>query len=223
MITAVLMRRAKRTVVGIDVGGARKGFHAVALVEGTYRDGVRTCSVRELVGWVRDDIGAQVVAVDWPCRWRLGKSVRAAERELMEQGIRCFLTPTRREAIHNATGYYEWMLRGMELFRDLAKTHPLCHAGTSVGRRCSFETFPHAITWHLRGGDADATRKRPQRLALLRAHGVRVADLTNMDWIDAALCALAADIFAAGQRMHFYGDQRTGHIVVPAGATDIRD
>jgi len=223
MITAVLIRRAKRTVVGIDVGGTRKGFHAVALVEGTCRDRLQTCSVRELVRWVREDIGAQVVAVDSPCRWRLGKSVRAAERELMEQGIRCFLTPTRREAMHNATGYYEWMLRGMELFRDLGKTHPLCNAGTSFGRRCSFETFPHAITWHLRGGDADATRKRPQRLALLRAHGVRVADLTNMDWIDAALCALAADIFAAGHRMRFYGARRTGHIVVPAGATDIRD
>lgn len=223
MITAVLIRRAKRTVVGIDVGGARKGFHAVALVEGTCRDRLQTCSVRELVRWVREDIGAQVVAVDSPCRWRLGKSVRAAERELMKQGIRCFLTPTRREAMHNATGYYEWMLRGMKLFRGLAKTHPLGNAGTSVGRRCSFETFPHAITWHLRGGDADATRKRRQRLALLRAHGVRVADLTNMDWIDAALCALAADIFAAGQRMRFYGDRRTGHIVVPAGETDIRD
>lgn len=219
----MVLRQAKRMVVGIDVGGSRKGLHAVALADGVYLERKQTPSVRELTHWVRGEICAQVVAVDSPCRWRLGKSVRAAERELMEQGIRCFLTPTRREAMHNATGYYEWMLRGMELFRDLGKTHPLCNAGTSVGRRCCFETFPHAITWHLRGGDADATRKRLQRLSLLRAHGVRVADLTNMDWIDAALCALAADIFAAGHRMHFYGDRRTGHIVVPAGKIKTRD
>jgi len=203
-------------VVGIDVGGAQKGFNAVALVDGAYLDRLQTRSVRELVRWVRDDVGARVVAVDSPCRWRAGKSGRAAERELMESGIRCFLTPTRREAMHNATGYYDWMLRGMELFLALEKTHSLYDAETSIGRRCSFETFPHAITWHLRGGNADAKRKRSQRLTLLRAHGVRVADLTNMDWIDAALCALAADVFAAGCRMHFYGDRRTGHIVVPA-------
>lgn len=218
-----MLRQAKRMVVGIDVGGSRKGFHAVALADGVYLERKQTPSVRELTHWVRGEIRAQVVAVDSPCRWRVGKFVRAAERELIEQGIRCFLTPTRREAMQNATGYYDWMLRGMELFCALEKTHPLGNAGTSIGRRCSFETFPHAITWHLRGGNADATRKRPQRLSLLRAHGVRVADLTNMDWIDAALGAIAADIFAAGQRMYFYGDRRTGHIVVPWGETDIRN
>lgn len=214
-MTDMVSRRAKQRAVGIDVGGARKGFHAVALVGGTYLDRLQTHSVRDLVRWVRNDIGAQVVAIDAPCRWRAGKTCRAAERGLMEQGIRCFLTPTRRVAMKNVTGYYEWMLRGMDLFRALEKTHPLCNAETSIGRKCSFETFPHAITWHLRAGNADASRKRPQRLALLRAHGVRVGDLTNMDWIDAALCALAADTFAAGHRMHFYGDRRTGRIVVP--------
>jgi len=205
------------------VGGARKGFHAVALADGVYFDRLQTRSARELLRWMRDDIGTHVVAVDSPCRWRVETSVRAAEQELMAQGIRCFLTPTRREAMQNATGYYDWMMRGMELFRALEKTHPLCRAGMPIRRRCSFETFPHAITWHLRGGNADATRKRPQRLALLRAHGLRAANLTNIDWIDAALCAVAADVFAAGHRMHFYGDRHTGHIVVPAGEIDIRD
>lgn len=222
-MTGVVLRRPKRIVVGIDVGGARKGFHAVALADGIYLDRLQTRSVRELVRWVRDDIGAHVVAVDAPCRWRTAKTGRAAERRLVAQGIRCFLTPTRREALRNARGYYDWMIRGMELFRALEKTHPLHKAGTSIGWRCSFETFPHAITWHLRGGNADAARKRPQRLALLRAHGVRVAYLTNMDWIDAALCALAAEIFATGRRMQFYGDRRTGQIVVPAGQIKTRN
>jgi predicted nuclease with RNAse H fold len=187
----------------------------VALADGNYLDRKQTPSVRELVRWVREEIGAQVVAIDSPCRWRSGKSARAAELELLEDGIRCFLTPTRNEAARNTTGFYQWMLRGAELFRALGKTHPLCHAGKTAGGKCTFETFPHAITWHLRGGKADAIRKRPQRLALLRRHGVSVAALTNMDWIDAALCALTADMFAAGRSMHFYGDRRTGHIVVP--------
>ena len=212
----MVLRPAKRIVVGIDVGGARKGFHAVALADGIYLDRKQTPSVRELVRWVREEIGgAQVIAVDSPCRWRSGKAVRAAELELLEDGIRCFLTPTRSEAARNTTGFYHWMLRGAELFRALEKTHPPCHAGIAAGGKCTFETFPHAITWHLRGGKADATRKRAQRLALLRRHGVSVAALTNMDWIDAALCALAAEMFAAKHGMHFYGDRRAGHIVVP--------
>jgi predicted nuclease with RNAse H fold len=214
-IGSIVLPKTKRIVVGIDVGGARKGFHAVALDNGVYLDRKQTPSVRELTRWVRDEIGAQIVAIDSPCRWRSGKSVRAAERELLEDGIRCFLTPTRREAVRNTTSFYQWMLRGAELFRALEKTHPLRHAGKTAGGKCSFETFPHAITWHLSGGEADATRKRPQRLALLRRHGICVAALTNMDWIDAALCALAAEMFAAGHVMHFYGNRRTGHIVVP--------
>jgi predicted nuclease with RNAse H fold len=211
----MVLPRAKRIVVGIDVGGARKGFHAVALVDGTYLDRKQTPSVRELTHWVSEEIGAQIVAIDSPCRWRSGKSGRTAELELLEKGIRCFLTPNRGEAVRNTTGFYHWMLRGAELFRAFEKTHPLCRAGKPTGRKCTFETFPHAITWHLRGGKADATHKRPQRLALLRRHGVSVAALTNMDWIDAAVCALAAEMFAAGHVMRFYGDRRTGHIVVP--------
>lgn len=214
-IGSTVLPGAKRIVVGIDVGGARKGFHAVALANGVYLDRKQTPSVRELTHWVREEIGARVIAIDSPCRWRSAKCGRPAELELLEDGIRCFLTPTRSEAVRNTTGFYHWMLRGAELFRALEKTHPLCHAGKTAGGSCSFETFPHAITWHLRGGKADATRKRPQRLALLRRHGVSVAALTNMDWIDAALCALAAEMLAAGRSMHFYGDRRTGYIVVP--------
>jgi len=132
-IGRIVLPRAKRIVVGIDVGGVRKGFHAVALADGNYLDRKQTPSVRELTHWVREEIGAQVIAIDSPCRWRSGKSCRAAERELLEDGIRCFLTPTRSEAVRNTTGFYQWMLRGAELFRALEKTHPLCHAGKAAG------------------------------------------------------------------------------------------
>ena len=214
-MTNVALRTAKRKVVGVDVGGARKGFHAVALVDGAYLDRIQTCSASELVRWVRDDISAQTVAIDAPCRWRTRRACRAAELELVADGIRCFLTPTRQEAERNTTGFYRWMLHGAELFRTLEKTHPLCRATRSCRGRLCFETFPHAITWHLRGGNADAAHKRPQRLALLREYGLPTDSLSNMDWVDAALCALAADTFAAGKPVRLYGDQRSGYIVVP--------
>lgn len=219
-MTSVALHTAKRTVVGIDVGGARKGFHAVALADGAYFDRILTRSVTELVRWVRVDAGAQTVAIDAPCRWRSGRSCRAAELELVASGIRCFLTPTRQEAERQMSGFYGWMLRGAELFRALEKTHPLCRAARTIKGRSCFETFPHAITWHLRGGNADAALKRPQRLALLREYGLPTGCLSNMDWIDAALCALAADRFAAGHPVRFYGERRSGYIVVPLPRAD---
>lgn len=213
---AMAARRAKRKVVGIDVGGESKGFHAVAMLDGTYSERRQTRSVTDLVRWCRGKIGAQVVAIDAPCRWRTGKEARTAERKLLAQGIRCFLTPSRSAALRNAGGFYDWMLRGASLFRAMEKAYPRFRPRQPTGIICCFETFPHAVTWHLRGANADASRKRSQRLALLGQHGVGFDNLTSMDWIDAALCALAADHLASGERMHAYGDARTGYIVVPA-------
>ena len=96
------------TGVGIDVGGVRKGFHAVAL-----RDGV--------------------------------------DSEKAEQ---------------HPSGYFDWMRRGADLYEALVDSHPLLTSLPSPGQRCCFETFPHAITWHLRNGEAKARQKRPQRTAL---------------------------------------------------------
>ena len=203
-------------VVGIDVGGSRKGFHGVALQDGLYAGQWQTRDAREMAAWCRDEIGAQAVAVDAPCRWSAGPVGRAAERELLQQGIRCFLTPTRREALRHSAGFYDWMLNGEKLFRALERTHPLCRALPRPGQRCCFETFPHAITWNLRGGRAHVVRKRAQRSALLRTYGVRTEHLTNIDWIDAALCALAADLLAARAPMQFHGEARAGFIIVPA-------
>lgn len=215
--------RSARRVVGVDVGGSRKGFHAVALENGAYLGRLQSCSVRDLAKWIRETVCARVVAIDAPCRWSPGKGGRAAERQLLDAGIRCFLTPTRGAAVRHASGYYEWMLRGAALFRALRTTHPLSSGIPPRRGNCCFETFPHAITWHLRGGKADASRKRAQRLALLRGHGCDVRWLTNMDWIDAALCALAAETVAAGRQTSIYGDRRAGHIIVPSRATKIDD
>jgi hypothetical protein len=98
-------------------------------------------------------------------------------------------------------------------------SHPLLAALPPAGRPPSapacFETFPHAISWHLRGGDAQARQKRLQRLALLRQAGIDTAPLTSIDRIDAALCALAAHHLASGYPCRAYGDAASGLIVVP--------
>jgi hypothetical protein len=86
---------------------------------------------------------------------------------------------------------------------------------------CCFATFPHAITWHLRNGEAKARLKRPQRTALLAQAGISTAPLTSIDLIDAALCALAAHRVASGAPCLAFGQPDTGLIVVPErpGAT----
>ncbi len=213
--------KKKHRVVGIDVGGSRKGFHAVALEGGVFLARRQTCGVDDLAGWCRDEIGAAIVAVDAPCRWSTDGCVRPAERELLAHDIRCFLTPSRRVAVQHPKNYYEWMLRGADLFRALEKTHPLCREAPTGDLACCFETFPHAITWHLWGGNAAATKKKAQRLALLRRHGGYAACLVNIDWIDAALCALAATMAASGRPLRLYGEESTGYILVPASPEEV--
>ena len=159
------------TVVGIDVGGVRKGFHAVALRDGVYAGQLATGDVQELAHWCRSVVGASVIAIDAPCRWSSDGRARPCERELMRQGIFCF------------------------------------------------ESFPHAITWHLRNGEAKARQKRPQRTALLAQAGITTAPLTSIDLIDAALCALAAHRVASGAACLAYGEPDTGLIVVPERAS----
>ena len=86
-----------------------------------------------------------------------------------------------------------------------------------------FETFPHAITLHLRGGHATAANKRAQDSELLEQAGIDLASLSSIDRIDAALCALAAHHAAVGGACQTYGEAASGWIVVPVGRTAGRD
>jgi predicted nuclease with RNAse H fold len=208
--------RAGITTVGIDVGGERKGFHAVALTGGSYSSHLSTKSVPELARWCRETVRARVIAVDAPCRWSEDGHARPAERALMEKRIWCFSTPTRKQAVEHRTNYFGWMLRGADLFQALDGEFPLCRKLPTAGRKCCFETFPHAITWHLRGGNADASQKRKQRRELLAQAGIDLTELTNIDLVDAALCALTAYHAASGEECASFGEPNTGLIIVPA-------
>ena len=208
------------TVVGIDVGGARKGFHAVALCEGTVVERLATTEELALAAWCRE-VGAELVAVDAPCSWRSGAEARAAERELIGDGISCFVSPTREQALASSSGFYGWMLCGEALYRELARHgYALAEAADELRsqRRC-FETFPPAITVQLHRAlglePAVASRKRPERCALLERLGVDCRSLSSIDWLDAALCALAAQLLRSGVECRVYGEAASGLLLVP--------
>jgi hypothetical protein len=112
------------------------------------------------------------------------------------------------------TDYFGWMLRGEALFQALESTHPLLQSLPITGPTC-FETFPHAITWHLRGGNADGARKHPQRRELLVQLGLDPTPFTRIDWMDAALCALVAHQASRGEACLTYGEPASGLLVVP--------
>ncbi|MFN6133675.1 MAG: DUF429 domain-containing protein [Synechococcaceae cyanobacterium] len=239
------------TVIGIDVGGSRKGFHAVALRAGAYAGQRLTPDVAELAHWCRSEIGAQLIAIDAPSRWSRDGRARPCERQLNAAGIRCFASPSREAALGHPSNYFGWMLQGEALYKELELSHPLLaalpsHGGSlrglptadghpagraPAGRAATglapsglpshapacFETFPHAITWQLRGGQASAAQKRQQRSELLRQAGIDLAPLTSIDLIDAALCALAAHHLAGGRPCRAFGEAASGLIVVPQG------
>ena len=116
------------TVIGIDVGGSRKGFHAVALAAGAYAGQLATTEVQDLAHWCRVEIGARLIAIDAPCRWSADGRARPCERALNAAGIRCFSSPSRQAAISHPSNYYGWMLQGEALYRQLEVSHPLLAA-----------------------------------------------------------------------------------------------
>src|SRR5262245_25332747 len=133
-------------VVGIDVGGSKKGFHAVALKGGTFFCKQASTNANAIADWCRS-VGAQVVAVDAPCKWRtLDGRARLAELEMAEAGLHCYYAPTEETA--RAHAFYAWMLSGQELYSALAL------AGCAA-----IETFPHAVACAVLGKVVSAKHK----------------------------------------------------------------
>ena len=203
-------RNSTRTVVGIDVGGKRKGFHAVALVRGQFVHRKTDVDPRQIVVWCLQQ-KAEAIAVDAPCRWSLTGSCRRAERCLAIKGIRCFATPMRTRA--EALDFYQWMLNGEMLYQALAAHYTLFDGKRIVDPIC-FETFPHAIVCAIADRVVPSKHKAKVRRAALQSSGYDTHNLPNIDFIDAALCAVTAEEFRKG-RYQCYGDRDEGYIVVP--------
>jgi predicted nuclease with RNAse H fold len=203
-------------VAGVDVGGPKKGFHAVALRDGAFEDKFASRDVAEVAKWCLE-IEARAIGIDAPCHWSNSGRARPAERALMKEGIWCFATPTRLVALTHPTNHYGWMLNGEKLFRLLEASYPLCQkVPVSASRKLCFETFPHAITWALVTRQVSAREKRVVRRTALEKAGVDTARLTNIDLLDAALCAFTAHATASGSPCKSYGDSASGLIIVPA-------
>lgn len=198
-------------VVGVNVGGPKKGFHAVAIQDGQYREKLSTLLAKEVAAWCRS-IKASVVGIDVPCRWSLTGLVRPSERALAAEGLHTFSTPSQVNGV--AHPFYPWMVQGANLYRCLDPDYRLFEGQRSVSDQVCFETFPHAVACALAGKILSAKQKCADRSRLLHEAGVSAEALANIDWIDAALCALVAHHLVMGT-FKTYGDVAEGFIVVP--------
>ena len=201
-------------VVGIDVGGPRKGFHAVALRDGAYLDKFASREVPALAAWCIQ-AGALVVAIDAPCRWSRTGRARPAERALAAEGIHAFFTPSLGAA--EGCAFYRWMHNGAALYEVIEPHFPLFDGGNAASGPICCETFPQAVACALAGKVVSARHKTTVRRELLGEAGIVTQPLSNIDVVDAALCALAAQALLTG-RYKTYGDAEEGFIVVPAWA-----
>jgi predicted nuclease with RNAse H fold len=198
-------------VAGIDVGAERKGFHAVALTDGALLGTFTDRDPAAIAAWC-EARGAMLVGVDAPAAWSVDGRMRPAERALNAAGIRCFASPTRAAALAHPKGWYDWMLNGERLYAALSTVYAR-YRGGAPGRHC-FETFPQAIAVALLGGTVSARDKRVQRPRALASAGVDPTRLAGIDFVDAGLCAVAADRLARGCARCFGGGDDPP-IVVP--------
>ncbi len=207
-------RTGDATVVGIDVGGLRKGFHAVALRGGSFVDAETFITPADVADWCINH-AARFVAIDAPCAWSTSGSSRLSERQLNIGGrtIQCFKTPTRERALKNSSGFYGWVFNGEQLYRELLKRYPLFD-GQRGDAHAVFETFPHAVVCALAGKVVTAKPKAKTRRKALCDQGYDDSVLPNIDFVDAGLCALTAKAFL-DDRWQCFGSKQEGFIVVP--------
>ena len=138
------MNKSRRTVIGIDVGGSGKGFHAVALNEGKFKS-QHFIKASEVKDWCHSH-SAQAIAIDAPCAWSSSGVSRFAERSLSVGGqtIQCFKTPTRAIAKDNCSDFYGWVFNGEKLYQCLAPDYQL-FGNTDQRSKIVLETFTHAV------------------------------------------------------------------------------
>jgi predicted nuclease with RNAse H fold len=199
--------------LGIDVGGERKGFHAVALRDDrSLVDAPRHLRTADGIGTLIAELKPVVVAIDAPGGWSQAKS-RLAERALARAGVSSFCTPSRERAAQTM-GFYGWMFNGEAAFAAAIRQRPLYADGASV-EGCTMEVFPNATAFALTGQrQPKTTSKVKWRRALLARQGIDQSHLTNIDFVDAALCALTGLLALEGNFRRF-GEPGEGILVTP--------
>ena len=196
------------------MGGSGKGFHAVAL-RGKELLGIRkSLEGATIADWCLA-INARIVGVDAPCGWSQTGSSRVAERDLRLFGekLHCFSTPSKARAMNSASNFYGWVLNGELLYARLMKRYRLFDGERIEGPVC-LETFPQAVACELAGRVVSAKSKVRVRRQVLKSYGLDESVFPNIDFVDAALCAVVADHFFQGKYQKF-GVPDEGFIVVP--------
>ncbi len=168
-------------VCGIDVGGPRKGYH-ICVLNGTRVELLaHATEPRELIRLLQIHTAhrgqyIQAIAVDGPARaQRATATIRATEAELARRGYRVLYTPEERpEPDH-------WMSRSEAIHRECRK---------AFRDATMLETYPTAVSDRLFGLDAEF----PLSLLQEKSKRKQVAD-----YLDAYLCALAAQRFICGE------------------------
>jgi predicted nuclease with RNAse H fold len=199
--------------LGIDVGGTRKGFHAVTLAgdRSLRHPPGRIRRAEDLETLIRET-NPTVVAIDAPCGWSRAKS-RLAERALAQAGVSSFCTPSHERAAQTM-GFYGWMFNGEAAFAAAINARPLYRGEASFEGR-TMEVFPNATAFALSGERQPKTISKVNwRRAVLDAQGVDQSRLVNVDFVDAALCALTGLLALEGNFQGF-GEPGEGILVAP--------
>ncbi len=201
-----------KITVGIDVGGIKKGFHAVVNHAGQYHDHFQSTNPDAVVAWALSQ-KPSVIAIDAPSMFSQNGRSRKAERDLVDNGMRCFYTPTRDLA--KESHFYDWVFNGELIYKKLEL--PI-FMGDKINSPCVIETFPHAIQlslWARHGQSCPEGSKSSIRRKTLALHAkYETKKLTSIDLIDAALCAVSADYFV-NEQFSAYGCSEEGFIVIP--------
>ena len=201
MLSTIPSNLMGSNVIGIDVGGIKKGFHAVHLKD------VKIVSIFHhkdpliLGKWVQSK-KPSIVAVDSPSGWSSNRRSREAERTLRfkDKHIPCFCTPTK--AIAKKSSFYDWVFNGEKLYKVLKKLNIE-----------TYETYPHGITEMIINLEGDGSKIERRRKAVKKL-GLTLIEHENIDFIDAALCSLTAHAKLTNEVVCF-GNKKEGYILLP--------
>lgn len=200
------------TTIGIDVGGIKKGFHAVANCNGQYFAQLHSRIPDEVAAWALAH-QPSAIAIDSPSMFSLEGASRQAERDLVKHGMRCFYTPTRTLAAKSH--FYDWVFNGERLYQALGL--PIFMGGPNQNP-CLIETFPHGIQIslcaHNQAASLEGSKLSVRKNTLEVKANYDTSQLKSIDFIDAALCAVTADYFVKHQYIA-YGCQTDGFIIMP--------
>lgn len=200
-------------VAGIDVGGPKKGYHAVALNGTSILSRLTSSDPFAIAAWCEKHRVSHL-AIDAPCGWSRDGRSRDSERALMAQQIGCFSTPLRTTAAAHPKNHFGWMLAGEALYAAVTNTHALFEGRWDADAKYCAETFPHAVVCALSGTVVSAKKKAAVRREVLRKIGIDESQLPNIDFVDAALCAIVA-AHLQSNTIKTLGSASDGLIVVP--------